>query len=55
MIEVIWVGPEKIIPGYGVGQNGEPILLPDDLADKLKNQGMVKEKNAKPKQLDKGE
>ena len=50
MITVKWLGVEREIPGYGVGHTGKQIKLPDDLAEKLINQGKaakIKKANTK--------
>lgn len=39
MTEIIWKSEERIIPNYGVASTGDPIILPDDLAQKFIEQG----------------
>lgn len=43
MKEMIWIGDEAMIPGVGLGQPNQPIMLPDDLAGEFKERGRVKD------------
>lgn len=37
-----WAGPEREIPGYGMGRKGARLLLPTDMADSYISQGLAK-------------
>lgn len=39
MKTVKWIGPDEMIPGYGMGIFGEDKVLPDDMADSFVKQG----------------
>lgn len=54
MKQVEWVSPECVIPGHGVAAPGNPIYLPDDLADKFISQGDAKVPIVKSKLEKKG-
>ena len=42
MKTVIWIGPERMIPGYGVGTKGEEKVLPNDMANSYVEQELAK-------------
>ena len=42
MKEVNWIGETKMVPGYGMGTTGKPIILPVDIADSFIKQGLAK-------------
>ena len=44
---VLWVGGNKLIPGYGMGETNKEKLLPVKMADSYIQQGLAKQ--IKPK------
>ncbi len=54
-VMITWTGEKRIIPNYGVGDNGETKTLPQDLAESFIKQGLAKLKsktktNSKPEE-----
>lgn len=41
MKKVMWKGPERMIPGVGMGREGCELNLPDEQADSYVSQGLA--------------